>query len=144
MTPRRTDIAIVGMAGRFPGAADVETYWNNIANRVESIVRYTAEDLTGCGVDPALLATPDYVPAGAPLADAECFDAAFFGVKGVTIPVAVSVFPDEIYTPPRSWAEKAYPGLIHYNRLDRGGHFAAFEQPELMSNELRTAFRALR
>jgi pimeloyl-ACP methyl ester carboxylesterase len=70
--------------------------------------------------------------------------AAFFATKGVTIPVAVSVFPDEIYTPPRSWAEQAYPGLIHYNQLDRGGHFAAFEQPELLSNELRTAFRALR
>jgi pimeloyl-ACP methyl ester carboxylesterase len=70
--------------------------------------------------------------------------AAFFAVKGVTIPVAVSVFPDEIYTPPRSWAEQAYPNLIHYNQLDRGGHFAAFEQPELLSNELRTAFRSLR
>lgn len=81
MTPCRTDIAIVGMAGRFPGAPDVETYWSNIANRVESVVRYTAEDLAASGVDPALLATPDYVPAGAPLADAECFDAAFFGVK---------------------------------------------------------------
>ncbi len=69
---------------------------------------------------------------------------AFFAVKGVNIPVAVSVFPDEIYTPPRSWAEKAYPNLIHYNQLDRGGHFAAFEQPELLSNEVRTAFRTLR
>ena len=62
----------------------------------------------------------------------------------MTIPVAVSVFPDEIYTPPRSWAEQAYPNLIHYNQLDRGGHFAAFEQPELLSNEVRTAFRTLR
>jgi pimeloyl-ACP methyl ester carboxylesterase len=70
--------------------------------------------------------------------------AAFFAVKGVSIPVAVSVFPDEIYTPPRSWAEKAYPNLIHFNQLDRGGHFAAFEQPELLSDELRTAFRSLR
>jgi len=70
--------------------------------------------------------------------------AAFFAVKGVTIPVAVSVFPDEIYTPPRSWAEQAYPNLIHFNELDRGGHFAAFEQPELLASELRTAFRSLR
>jgi pimeloyl-ACP methyl ester carboxylesterase len=72
------------------------------------------------------------------------FKGAFFATKGVSIPVAVSVFPDEIYTPPRSWVEKAYPNLIHFNELDRGGHFAAFEQPELLSNELRTAFRSLR
>jgi hypothetical protein len=56
----------------------------------------------------------------------------------------VSVFPDEIYTVSRSWAERAYPKLIHYNRLDRGGHFAACEQPELLTNELREAFRSLR
>jgi pimeloyl-ACP methyl ester carboxylesterase len=69
---------------------------------------------------------------------------AFFEPKGVTIPVAVSVFPDEIYAAPRSWAEQAYPNLIHYNRLDRGGHFAAWEQPQLFSEELRAAFRSLR
>ena len=69
----------------------------------------------------------------------------FFDVKGVTsVPVAVSVFPDEIYAAPRSWAEKAYPNLIHYNRLDRGGHYAAWEQPQLFSEELRAAFRPLR
>ena len=51
----------------------------------------------------------------------------------VDIPVAVSVFPDELYTPPRSWAEEAYPKLIHYNKLDKGGHFAAWEQPQLFS-----------
>jgi pimeloyl-ACP methyl ester carboxylesterase len=62
----------------------------------------------------------------------------------VNIPVAVSVFPDEIYTPPRSWAEEAYPKLIHYNQLDKGGHFAAWEQPELFSEEVRTGFRTLR
>ena len=60
------------------------------------------------------------------------------------IPVAVSVFPDELYTPPRSWAEEAYPKLIHYNKLDKGGHFAAWEQPELLSEEVRTGFRSLR
>jgi pimeloyl-ACP methyl ester carboxylesterase len=68
----------------------------------------------------------------------------FFGVKGVKVPVAVSVFPDELYPAPRSWAEKAYPKLIHYNRLPKGGHFAAFEQPKLLSEELRAGFRSLR
>jgi pimeloyl-ACP methyl ester carboxylesterase len=68
----------------------------------------------------------------------------FFNAKGVTIPVAVSVFPGEQYEAPRSWAEQAYPKLIHYNRLDKGGHFAAWEQPQLMAEELRTAFRSLR
>jgi pimeloyl-ACP methyl ester carboxylesterase len=69
---------------------------------------------------------------------------AFFGVKGVSIPVAVSEFPDELYPTPRSWAERAYPKLIHYNKLDRGGHFAAWEQPQLLSQELRAGFRSLR
>jgi len=69
---------------------------------------------------------------------------AFFAPKGVDIPVAVSVFPDEIYAAPRSWATSAYPHLIHFNRLDRGGHFAAWEQPELFSAEMRAAFRSLR
>jgi pimeloyl-ACP methyl ester carboxylesterase len=69
---------------------------------------------------------------------------AFFAPKGVTIPVAVSVFPDEIYAAPRSWTEKAFPNLIHYNRLAKGGHFAAWEQPDAFSRELRTAFRPLR
>jgi pimeloyl-ACP methyl ester carboxylesterase len=68
----------------------------------------------------------------------------FFGVKGVSIPVAVSAFPDELYQAPRSWAERAYPKLIHYNKLDKGGHFAAWEQPELFSAELRAAFKSLR
>jgi pimeloyl-ACP methyl ester carboxylesterase len=69
---------------------------------------------------------------------------AFFAPKGVPIPTAVSAFPDEIYAAPRSWAERAYPKLIYYNKLDKGGHFAAWEQPVLFSNELRTAFRPLR
>jgi pimeloyl-ACP methyl ester carboxylesterase len=68
----------------------------------------------------------------------------FFDVRGVTIPVAVSAFPDEIYAAPRSWAERAYPKLIHYNKLDKGGHFAAWEQPALFSSEMRAAFRSLR
>ena len=68
----------------------------------------------------------------------------FFDVRGVKIPVAVSAFPDEIYAAPRSWAEKAYPKLIHYNRLPKGGHFAAWEQPQLFSEEIRAAFKSLR
>ncbi len=69
---------------------------------------------------------------------------AFFAPKNVTIPVAVSAFPDEIYAAPRTWAERAYPNLIHYNRLDKGGHFAAWEQPQLFSEELRASFKSLR
>jgi len=69
---------------------------------------------------------------------------AYFSAKGVSIPVAVSVFPDELYPAPRSWTEKAYPNLIHYNRLDKGGHFAAFEQPALLCQEVRAGFRSLR
>ena len=69
---------------------------------------------------------------------------AFFAPKGVSLPTAVSVFPDEIYAAPRSWATQAYPNLIHFNRLDRGGHFAAWEQPDLFSQEMRAAFRSLR
>ena len=69
---------------------------------------------------------------------------AFFAPKGVPIPAAVSAFPDELYTAPKSWTEKAYPKLIHYNRLPKGGHFAAWEQPELFSGEIRASFRSLR
>jgi pimeloyl-ACP methyl ester carboxylesterase len=68
----------------------------------------------------------------------------FFGVRGVTVPVAVSVFPDDLYPLPRSWAERAYPKLIHYNKLDKGGHFAAWEQPKLFVEELRMGLRSLR
>jgi pimeloyl-ACP methyl ester carboxylesterase len=68
----------------------------------------------------------------------------FFAPKHVAIPVAVSVFPDEIYAAPRSWAARAYPKLIYYNKLNKGGHFAAWEQPKLFSEELRAAFTSLR
>jgi pimeloyl-ACP methyl ester carboxylesterase len=68
----------------------------------------------------------------------------FFDVKNVSIPVAVSVFPDELYQAPRSWSERAYPKLIYYNKLDKGGHFAAWEQPQLFSEEVRAGFRSLR
>jgi pimeloyl-ACP methyl ester carboxylesterase len=69
---------------------------------------------------------------------------AFFDVKNISIPVAVSVFPDEIYAAPQSWAQRAFPRLIHFNKLPKGGHFAAWEQPELFVGEMRTAFRPLR
>ncbi len=69
---------------------------------------------------------------------------AFFAPKGVPLPTAVSAYPDEIYTAPRSWTEKAYPKLIHYNRLPKGGHFAAWEQPASFTSELRDSFRSLR
>jgi pimeloyl-ACP methyl ester carboxylesterase len=69
----------------------------------------------------------------------------FFDAKPITIPFAISVFPGELYEAPRSWAERAYPGnLIHYNRLDRGGHFAAWEQPDLFAAEMRSSFKSLR
>jgi pimeloyl-ACP methyl ester carboxylesterase len=68
----------------------------------------------------------------------------FVGVKNITIPAAVSVFPGERYQAPRSWAERAYPNLIYFNELDRGGHFAAWEQPQLFCEEVRAAFRSLR
>src|SRR4051812_23955781 len=68
----------------------------------------------------------------------------FFDVKGVEIPVGVTVFPDELYPAPRSWAEKAYPKLIHFNKADEGGHFAAWEQPQALSEEIRATFRSLR
>jgi pimeloyl-ACP methyl ester carboxylesterase len=68
----------------------------------------------------------------------------YFNAKGVSIPVAVSVFPDELYPAPRSWTERAYPKLIHYNKLDKGGHFAAWEQPALLAAELRAGFKLLR
>ena len=69
---------------------------------------------------------------------------AFFAPKGVAVPTAVSAFPDELYQAPKSWTEKAYPKLIYYNMLDKGGHFAAWEQPELFTQELRAAFKSLR
>ena len=68
----------------------------------------------------------------------------FFAPKGVPIPTAVSAFPDELYQAPRSWTEKAYPKLIYYNRLPKGTHFAAWEQPQAFSEEIRASFKSLR
>ena len=75
---------------------------------------------------------------------AQTSTAGFFDPRGVAIPVVVTVFPDEIYAAPRNWAERAYPKLIYFNRLDKGGHFAAWEQPELFVGEMRKGFRSLR
>jgi pimeloyl-ACP methyl ester carboxylesterase len=68
----------------------------------------------------------------------------FFDAKNVTVPAGVTVFPGEVYEAPRSWAEQAYPNLIHYNKADVGGHFAAWEQPQILSEEIRATFRQLR
>jgi pimeloyl-ACP methyl ester carboxylesterase len=68
----------------------------------------------------------------------------FLATKGVVVPIAVSVFPEEAYEAPRSWTEQAYPNLVHYNRLPKGGHFAAWEQPALLAQEMRDGFRSLR
>ena len=68
----------------------------------------------------------------------------FFSPKGVKVPVAVSVFPDELYATPRAWVERAYPNLIYYNKNPKGGHFAAWEQPEFLVHDLREGFRSLR
>ncbi len=74
----------------------------------------------------------------------EYFGKGYFNAKGVSIPVAVSVFPDELYPAPRSWTERAYPKLVYYNKHDKGGHFAAWEQPALLSADVRAGFKSLR
>ena len=68
----------------------------------------------------------------------------FFNAKNISIPYAISVFPDELYQAPRSWAERAYPKLIYFHEVDKGGHFAAWEEPDLFATEIRAAFRAVR
>jgi pimeloyl-ACP methyl ester carboxylesterase len=68
----------------------------------------------------------------------------FFTPKGVQLPAAISAYPDELYMAPKSWTEKAYPKLIHYNRLPKGGHFAAWEQPQSFTEEMRASFKSLR
>jgi pimeloyl-ACP methyl ester carboxylesterase len=88
--------------------------------------------LTGTGVSGARLYWENWGKLG------------YFNAKGVTIPVAVSVFPDELYPAPQSWTEQAFPNLIHFNKVAKGGHFAAFEQPKIFSEELRAGFRSLR
>jgi hypothetical protein len=72
------------------------------------------------------------------------FKDGFFHDLSISVPAAVSVFPEEIYQAPRSWTERAYHNLIHFNALPKGGHFAAWEQPQLLSEEVRVGFRSLR
>jgi hypothetical protein len=69
---------------------------------------------------------------------------AFFQPKNVKVPVAVSIFPDEIYAAAKSWTEKAYVNLIHFNKLSKGGYFGEWEQPEVFWNELGASFKSLR
>jgi acyl transferase domain-containing protein len=76
---RGNEIAIVGMSGRFPGASDIQTFWQNLVDEVCSIVFFTDEELLEAGVSPETLQDPLYVKAGGPLEDVECFDAGFFG-----------------------------------------------------------------
>ena len=107
--------------GNPPGDADVDDLLDNI----------TLYWLTNTGVSSARLYWEN--------------KAGFFEAKNISIPFAMSVFPDELYQAPRSWAERAYPdNLIYFNELDRGGHFAAWEQPQLFADEMRAAFRSLR
>jgi pimeloyl-ACP methyl ester carboxylesterase len=111
------------------------------------ISRVFAGHTEGLSRDDVLDNTTLYWLTNTPISAARLYwenKASFFGVKGVSLPVAVSVFPDEIYQAPKSWTEKAYPNLIHYNRLPKGGHFAAWEQPRLFTEELRASFRSLR
>jgi pimeloyl-ACP methyl ester carboxylesterase len=72
------------------------------------------------------------------------YKGAFFNDFNISVPAAVSVFPEEVYQAPRSWTERAYKNLIHFNKLPKGGHFAAWEQPKLFTEELRAGFRSLR
>jgi pimeloyl-ACP methyl ester carboxylesterase len=105
-------------------------YTNTDLTRDDLLDNITLFWLTNTGVSSARLYWENKLP--------------FFSVKGVKIPVGVSTFADEIYRAPRSWAEQAYPNLVHYNRHDRGGHFAAWEQPQLLSEDVRATFRSLR
>jgi pimeloyl-ACP methyl ester carboxylesterase len=114
---------LIGIHTNFPGAVRDDV----TASVLDNITHYW---LTNSGISSGLLYKEN--------------TASFFGPKGVTIPVAVSVYPDELYQVPRSWAEKAYPKLIHYNKLDKGGHFAAWEQPASFTEEVRTGLRSLR
>ena len=101
----------------------------------QALARYWATDYDWRKCEAKLNALPQFIWES---------KLAFFAPKGVAIPAAVSVFPDEIYAAPRSWTERAYPKLIHYNRLPKGGHFAAWEQPQLLCAELRAGFKSLR
>jgi pimeloyl-ACP methyl ester carboxylesterase len=117
------------------------------ARSLELVSRAFDGEVTGLTRDDVLDAISLFWLTGTAISSARIYwenKLPFFDATNVTIPVAVSVFPDEIYCPPRSWAERAYPNLIHYNKVDKGGHFAAWEQPQLFSEEVRVGFRSLR
>jgi pimeloyl-ACP methyl ester carboxylesterase len=117
------------------------------ARSLELVSRAFDGEVTGLTRDDVLDAISLFWLTGTAISSARIYwenKLPFFDATNVTIPVAVSVFPDEIYCPPRSWAERAYPKLIHYNKVDKGGHFAAWEQPQLFSEEVREGFRSLR
>ena len=109
------------VAGKLPGALTRDDVLDNM----------TLYWLTNTGISAARLYWENKAP--------------FFNAKDISIPYAISVFPDELYQAPRSWAERAYPdNLIYFHHVERGGHFAAWEQPDLFSDEIRNAFRSLR
>ena len=117
------------------------------ARSLELVSRAFDGEVTGLTRDDVLDAISLFWLTGTAISSARIYwenKLPFFDATNVTIPVAVSVFPDEIYCAPRSWAERAYPKLIHYNKVAKGGHFAAWEQPQLLSEEVRAGFRSLR
>jgi pimeloyl-ACP methyl ester carboxylesterase len=117
------------------------------ARSLELVSRAFDGEVTGLTRDDVLDAISLFWLTGTAISSARIYwenKLPFFDATNVAIPVAVSVFPDEIYCAPRSWAERAYPNLIHYNKVDKGGHFAAWEQPQLFSEEVRAGFRSLR
>src|SRR5262249_12249301 len=130
----------VGLAAYFldPDARSYELIARVFAGEPEGLTRDDILDnititwLTNTGISGARLYWENFGKLG------------YFNAKGVSIPTAVSVFPDELYPAPLSWAQKAFPKLIHYNRVEKGGHFAAWEQPAIFVNELRTGLRSLR
>jgi pimeloyl-ACP methyl ester carboxylesterase len=117
------------------------------ARSLELVARAFDGEVTGLTRDDVLDAISLFWLTGTAISSARLYwenKLPFFDASNVAIPVAVSVFPDEIYCAPLSWAERAYPKLIHYNKVDKGGHFAAWEQPQLLSEEVRVGFRSLR
>ena len=117
------------------------------ARSLELVSRAFDGEVTGLTRDDVLDAISLFWLTGTAISSARLYwenKLPFFDASNVAIPVAVSVFPDEIYCAPLSWAERVYPNLIHYNKVDKGGHFAAWEQPQLFSEEVRVGFRSLR
>jgi pimeloyl-ACP methyl ester carboxylesterase len=117
------------------------------ARSLELVSRAFDGEVTGLTRDDVLDAISLFWLTGTAISSARLYwenKLPFFDATNVAIPVAVSVFPDEIYCAPLSWAERAYPKLIHYNKVDKGGHFAAWEQPQLFSEEVRVGLRSLR